>query len=238
MSKAACRLCLILAFLLGLPACSGSGAAQPSGDVSVLGTAAPPTENTTAVEQPQAARGDNPGIKVASLPVGGSSEGAPGPGGVQCLGVNWVLTSDPLPAGVSVVLTEVRFDPDVYRPASGSCPLPSCVGFVFQGSDRACDLAIRPKADGETTLSDTDVQAFADGRVLCADSEGSACKDFLTSVRGQSSTLTVKLPVPAQTADSGSGGTPSPQNPSPETPSPQNPSPQNPSPETNASPGG
>ncbi len=219
MSKAAYRLCLLLAVLLSLAACSGSGPAQPSGDVSVLGTAAPPTENTTAVEAPQAPRGGNPGIRVASLPVGGSSELAPGSDIVQCLRVKWVL-SDSIPAGLSVALVDVHFDSEVFSPASG-CPLPSCVGYVFQGSDTACDKAIRPKESGMSILlSTTSVSASAEGRVRCADSEGAACKDFLALARSQPSTLSATLPVPTPTPESGTGGNAPPQTTSPETTSP------------------
>jgi hypothetical protein len=216
MSKIAVRFWLCVVFLLALTACSGSNAVQ-SGSTSALATGAPSTENTTAVEQPLPARGGNPGISVASLPIGGQSEGATGTDGAQCVRVNWILSAsgDTIPSGLAVEITSVAFEPDAYRVADNPCQEPPCIGHIFRASELVCDLPIRPTDASATGLSETEqVSVSAQGRVLCTDYGDVACKTFVSAVRGSPQTLTVPLPIsPQATQDSagGSGATPQPQ---------------------------
>jgi hypothetical protein len=209
MSKAAVRSCLSVVILLAATACSGADQTQPV-VAGTVATDAPSTENTTAAERPQAPRGGNPGIAVASLPVGGQSAGPQGTGGAQCLSVNWVLTTHAIPSGLAVKITDVAFDPAVYRVTDDSCQGPPCSGFTFQGSERACDLPVRPRLEGATALSETEqVTVSMAGHVLCTDYSGAACTTFVESVRGLPSTLALWLPVtpesPTSPPDSATG---------------------------------
>jgi len=216
MSKAVVRFWLSVAFLLALTACSGSNAVQ-SGSAPALATGAPSTENTTALEQPLPVRGGNPGISVASLPIGGQSEGATGTDDVQCVRVNWILSTsgDTIPSGLAVEITSVAFEPDAYRVTDNPCQGPPCIGHVFRASELACDLPIRPTDASATGLSDTEqVSVSAQGRVLCIDYGGVPCKTFVSAVRGDPQTLTVPLPTSPQAPQdsvTGSGATSPPQ---------------------------
>jgi hypothetical protein len=181
-----------------------------------LGSGAPATESSGAVEQPLPPRGNNPGITVASLPIGGGGGGSSGEGALQCIRVNWILSSSgsAIPAGLAVNITGVTFEPDVYQPAEGPCQGPPCIGFTFKLSEIACDLPIRPKSSEATSLSESEqVTVSAQGRVLCSDYGSSPCKDFAGQVRGSPQTLSVPLPIPPEgraspTPGSGSGSGP------------------------------
>lgn len=225
MSKAAVRSCLAVACLLALTACSGANQDQaPSGSVSgevVDATpapedATPAQENTTAAEQPLPPREGNPGISVATLPIGGGSDVSSANDGAQCVHVNWILstTGDSLPAGLSVQITGAAFEPDVYRVADNGCQGPPCIGKIFRSAERACDLPIRPKDSRATGLNESEqVKLSAQGRVLCTNYDAAPCKSFVVAVQGEPQTISLALPVspdaaPGSTADPG-GTTPS-----------------------------
>jgi hypothetical protein len=204
MSKAAARLGLLVVFVLTLAACSGGDRNEP---VTVAGTAAeapPSTENTTALEQPQAPGADKPGISVASLPIGDPDGFALDGDGAQCIHVTWIQSSDAIPEGLGVQVTGASFVPAVYRSASFSCERPTCEGHVFRGSDLTCDLSIRPVRESETELLDNPPVAMSlQGQVLCTDFAADSCKNFAGEVRDQAQTLSLKLPAaPLNTPDS------------------------------------
>jgi hypothetical protein len=196
MSKSAACLGLPVMFVLALAGCSGGDRNEP---VSVAGTAAdatPSTENTTAVEQPQAPGNDKPGISLASLPVGDPDGFSLDGTGAQCIHVTWIQSSDAIPEGLGVLVTGAGFVPEVYRTSSSSCKRPTCVGHVFHGSDLTCDLSIRPIRDTETTLLNSPpVTMSLQGQALCADFAADSCKDFAREVRDQAQTLALKLPA-------------------------------------------
>ena len=200
MSKAACRLCLLMALFLSLAACAGSDQAQPSGDASVLGTAAPPPENTTAVEQPQATREDNPGIEVASLPVGGNEDGGP------CFQVSW--SGDTIPDGVGARITSVVFPAGTYAQENTPCSSPPCVGHILTASATQCSLTITP-LDSSATDRDRDhpVNVTVNGSAWCNDNSSAACQDFTAALLAQSanSSLTVDPPIAPPPPDSPAG---------------------------------
>ena len=207
MSKAASRLGLLVVFVLTLAACSGGDRAEP---VTVAGTAAgapPSTENTTAVEEPQAPGADKPGISVASLPIGSPDGFSLDGDGAQCVHVTWIQSSDAIPAGLGVQVTGASFIPAVYRSDSFPCERPTCAGYVFGGSDLTCDLSIRPARENETTLSDSPPVTLAlQGQVLCSNFASDSCKNFAGEVRDQAQTLTLQRPAapqntPGSTAD-------------------------------------
>lgn len=212
MSKAAVRFCLPVAFLLALTSCSGAHSVQldsASTPGLSLDATPPPTENTTAAEQPLPPRDGNPGISVATLPVGGQSGGSPGTGGVQCVQVNWILSTagDTIPAGLAVEITGAAFEPDAYRLTDDACPGPPCIAHVFRASALACDLPIRPRLDGATGLSETEqVSVSVQGRVLCTNYDGAPCKTFVEAVRGEPQTISLPLPVSPDTPSGSTTG--------------------------------
>lgn len=207
MSKAAVRLGLPLLCLLALTACSGDSTAGSGSEVSLDG-ASPATE-TGGVEQPLPPEDGSPVISVASLPVGGQSEGSPGD---QCVRVSWILSSteNTIPGGLSVKITGVAFAPDRYVQADHGCAGPACVGLTLSSAELRCDLPIRPTETTATELSESDeVKMSLKGRVLCTDYDANPCKTFAATVLGSPQTIPVPLPVsPEGPTDSttGSGG--------------------------------
>ncbi|HYO19811.1 MAG TPA: hypothetical protein VES02_14230 [Dermatophilaceae bacterium] len=203
MSKPAARWCLPVVLLLALAACSGSGQTR---SVSVAGTAAdaqPSTENTTALEKPQAPREGNPGIPVATLPVGGASEGLLGSDGAQCLPVSWSRID--IPAGYAAAVGDVTFEPEVFLTASRGCPNPPCHGYVFRSSSGACDVPVRPKDPSETALGDSAVAVSVTGLVLCPDESSDACAEFRTAVLSAPPSLSIQQPAKPALPETGAG---------------------------------
>ena len=208
MSKAAVRTCLPVLFLLALAACSG---AQPTDSVSVAGTAAeapPSTENTTAVEEPQAPKEGDPAIQVASLPIGGTGPDSTGPDGNRCVTANWAPTDDAasLTQGYGVTVTTVILDPDAYLQTDGACPGPPCIGHTFRTSDLACDVSLRPTEAGKTDLGAQEIALSMKGEVLCPAPGSQPCQDFRDAVENDPRRVTVRVPVaPQAPADSNTG---------------------------------
>lgn len=189
MSKAAVRLCLLMALFLSLAACSGSDPIQSSSADSTLDSAAPPPENTTAVEQPQAARGDNPGIKAASLPVGGQENGDP------CFQVSW--SGETIPDGVGAMITKVEFPAGTYDQENTGCSGPPCVGHALTASDTQCSLTITP-VDSSAKGRDLDhrVTVTVYGFAVCDDNGSAICQDFKTALSAQSTNGSLQVAPP------------------------------------------
>ena len=190
MSKAAVRTCMSVVLLLALSACSGASPDQPGSTPTVAAdAAAPPTENTTAVEQPLPPQEGKPGISVATLPIGGNDQGLD-----PCVQVSW--SGGDIPQGYGAEINGVGFEPDAYQQSDASCPGSPCMGHVFRANELQCDLAIRPSDASKTDRSGNEqVKVFMDGRVLCPDYSAAACTDFAESVRKQSSSMTLALPI-------------------------------------------
>ena len=189
MSKAAVRLCLLMALFLSLAACSGSDPIQSSSADSTLDSAAPPPENTTAVEQPQAARGDNPGIKAASLPVGGTENGDP------CFHVSW--SGDTIPDGVGAMITKVEFPADTYDQENTGCSGPPCVGHALTASDPQCSLTITPVVSSHKGRdSNHPVRVMVYGFAVCDDNSSAICQGFKTALSTQSTNGSLEVAPP------------------------------------------
>jgi len=210
MSKAALRFFLPMALFLVLTACSRSDSVQlESGSSSGQATedgSSPQTENTAAPEQPLPSKDGNPGIEVASLPIGGQSEGSQGTDGAQCLKVNWILstTENAIPEGLAVKITGAAFEPDAYRAVDGGCQGPPCIGHAFRAAELACDLPIRPTEADATGLSQTEeVSVSLQGRIVCTDWSADTCRTFVEAVRASPQTLSVPLPVVVPTENPG-----------------------------------
>jgi len=209
MSKAAVRTCLPVVFLLALAACSG---AEPTDSVSVAGTAAnapPSTENTTAVEEPQAPRKGDPALQLASLPIGGAGPNSTGPDGNRCVTVNWSPTDDAasLTEGYGVAVVTVNIDPEAYLQTDGACPGPPCIGHTFRSSDPACDVSLRPTDASQTDLGAKEIPLSMKGEVLCPDPGSKPCQDFRDAVDNDPRRVTVRVPEAPADSNTGSGET-------------------------------
>jgi len=189
MSKAAVRFFLLMTLLLPLASCSGSSRIDSSGSDSPLATGAPPTENTTAVEQPLPPGGGNPAIQVAPLPVGGNDPGDP------CLQVSW--SGDTIPDGVGAMIKSVDFEPNTYQRADNECSTkPACIDHVLRASDTQCFLGIMPTNRDATDRNQADpVSVTVNGYVVCANENGADCTSFKSAVKKQPGSLTVARPT-------------------------------------------
>lgn len=166
--------------------------------MDIGGGETPATESSGAVQQPLQSTGGNPGFDVASLPIGGQSEGTFGDSGVQCVRVNWTLPppGGAIPAGIAVLVTGASFAPDVFDPENAPCELAPCVGFTFKLSEVACDLPIGPRQANATGLSDSERATLTlRGLIACTDKDSATCTSFVSAVRGSPQTLTVPLPI-------------------------------------------
>jgi len=161
------------------------------------------------VEQPLPPEDGNPGISVASLPVGGQAVGSPGD---QCVQVSWILSStdNNIPRGLAVKITGVGFKPARYVQADHGCQGPACIGLTLSSAELRCALPIRPTDRTATELSESDkVKLSLKGRVLCTDYDVSPCKSFAATVLGSPQTIPIPLPVSPQgptDSTTGSGG--------------------------------
>ena len=164
---------------------SGSGTGSPA-DTSDLGSA--PVTEGSGPETPQQSVNGGPSISVASLPIGG----APAPGSdpsQQCASVNLLA---PVPAGATVQLADVSFDPDgVFQVGGSACPSdqtpcaslrwthqssPGCVVPVEQATDSSATVTVIVAG----TVSCTS-QSVCDGYKSQLDKAGGS-QDQLTAV--------------------------------------------------------
>jgi len=197
MSKAAVRFCLFAASLLVLSACSGSnqdqsGSSTTPSDPSVTVNAAdPPTENTAAVEKPLPPQAGKPGIRVASLPIGGADNT-----GGPCVQVSW--SGGDIPEGYGVQIDKVSFEGNAYQQSDSQCPGSPCVGQIFRAGRLSCDLAITPtEASARGSIEGDQVRVFMKGRLLCPDYGAADCRAFEKQVRQQGPSMTVPRPPDA-----------------------------------------
>ena len=102
-SWAAIALVVLLVAACKSSSVSRGGASQPSLDLF----SAPPTESTSTEASQRRAGGI--AITVASLPIGGNTDGQ---GAQQCADVGLTNVPDPLPPDVSISVTGVRLEPD------------------------------------------------------------------------------------------------------------------------------
>src|SRR3954471_6790124 len=96
---------------------AGSPSSSPATPTTVESQSAPPAEGA-GPEQPAPAAKAPPGIQVASLPIGGGLVDVPA-GGQGCVTVS-LLNTTPVPAGVSVAVTGVRFREGVFSESRSS----------------------------------------------------------------------------------------------------------------------
>jgi hypothetical protein len=217
MSKTSARLCLPVLSLLILTACSDADQTPP---VSVAGSAAeaspsmeslePSIENTAVPEKPQEARRGNPGLSIASLPIGEGGEFSAESGDHLCVSPSWTgQDAAALTAGIAVKVTSVDI-PDEYRKA-GTCAGDPCFGYTFTESSGPCSVSLRSKDKSKTTRSyDVTGAVTLKGRALCTDPGGSTCLAFVKQAELIKQSLTIPLPVKPEAppvTSTGSSGT-------------------------------
>jgi hypothetical protein len=153
------RLLLVLVVPVVLGACDTQredAADPPTDEVTSTGS---PTAEGTDHEDPLPPD-DERAVNLPELPIGGSSSGGPES---QCASVSML---DPVPDGVSVTVTAVRFSEDGVFTTSGSgCDgFPACDGFTFTSEGKSCGVAV----DAIGT-SEEEVFLYLDGKCVAED---------------------------------------------------------------------
>lgn len=172
---------LTVAMALPIVACDS----QPSAD--------PPPEVTTTDSPAMEGTGpDEPGTEVDGVSV--SLPGVPVGGGAddesrmrQCVTASW-LGGDPVPEGVSVVVTDVRIVPDdVFDIAGSSCGgIVGCTeSFAFTSDGGLCSVPVEARA---ADVRSADL--FMSGKARCADRDAQRCNDLPANIPEKSIDLT------------------------------------------------
>jgi len=181
---------------VGLVGCTNAPA-QPETTTAPLSTAAPTTQQ--AGPPPDTAGGSGGvALNLASLPIGGGFEDSGSP---TCVVVNWIPKhpEDQLPAGVRVMVTDARFDPEAWDPVDSGCSgaQPSCFGFSFEAGHKACGLGVQPSGIASASQSGQTELTVA-GTVVCDDPADTACVSFFHAVQDDDgSTIQVDVPPTA-----------------------------------------
>lgn len=161
------RLLLAVVVTAGVAACETQReeTAGPRTQEEVT-TADSPVEEGTGLESPLPPD-DEVAVNLPELPVGGSSTGEPE---AQCA----AATLSPVPDGVSVTVTAIRFSEDGVFTARGSgCDsYPPCAGFTFTPERSTCGVAV--EATG--TTDEENVLLFLDGK--CVEEITGACAEL------------------------------------------------------------
>lgn len=181
---------------LGLIGCSNTPT-QPESTAAPLNTAAPSTQQAGPPPDTGGGAG-GVALNLASLPIGGGFED---PGAPTCVVVNWIPAhpEDTLPAGVSVTVTDARFDPEAWEPVDSGCSgsQPSCFGFSFEAGNTVCGLGVRPSGIASASQSGQTELTVA-GTVVCADPADPHCLAFFTAVQSDNGS-TIQVDVPPST---------------------------------------
>jgi hypothetical protein len=180
---------------------SGSGTDSP-GDTSSTNLGSAPATEGSGPETPQQSVNGGPSISVASLPIGG----APAPGSdpsQQCASVNLLA---PVPAGATVQLGDVSFDPaGVFQVGGSSCPSDQtpCASLQWtQQSSPACVVPVEQVTDSSATVT-----VSVSGTVICTSQN--VCDDYkgqLDKAGGSQDQLTA-VPLTSSGASPGASTT-------------------------------
>ncbi|MDQ3788051.1 MAG: hypothetical protein M3422_12520 [Actinomycetota bacterium] len=162
------RLLLAVVATAGVAACETQReeADGPRSQEDQVTTADSPVEEGTGLEPPLPPA-DEVAVNLPELPVGGSSTGEPE---AQCA----AATLSPVPDGVSVTVTAIRFSEDGVFTARGSgCDShPPCAGFTFTPERSTCGVAVN--ATG--TTDEENVLLFLDGK--CVEENTGGCAEL------------------------------------------------------------
>jgi hypothetical protein len=149
----------------------GGSRTDSSADTSSTDLGSAPATEGSGPETPQQSVKGGPSISVASLPIGG----APAPGSdpsQQCASVNLLA---PVPAGATVQLGDVSFDPDgVFQVGGGACPSDQtpCASLRWtQQSSPGCVVPVEQVTDSSATVT-----VIVSASVTCTSQ--SVCDDY------------------------------------------------------------
>jgi hypothetical protein len=172
--------CGLLAAAVTLPlvACDSQQAAEPPPEVTT--TDSPAAEGTGPEEPGPDANGYS--VDLPGLPVGGGTGGDTGV--EQCATASWI--GDPIPEGVSVVVRDVRVEPEeAFDIIGSSCGEPDgCESFTFTAQPGKCSVPVRAKG----TNGNASLLLF--GEPVCADGNARRCDEFAASLTGAAIPLT------------------------------------------------
>jgi hypothetical protein len=186
------RIVVAVVMFLSLAACGEQQADDSSTDNGPQAgdtqeTMEDPGQPTLEGDDPETPRSgdDDVAVPLPGLPVGLAGD-VDETQDDQCVVAAW-LGSDPVPDGVSVVVTDFAFDPTGVFTSDGS----GCGGgeacaepFAFTSAQESCSLAVHATArDGETT------SLLLSGRASCASEDERKCRDVAANSSGQAITL-------------------------------------------------
>jgi len=212
--------CLCAAALAVLPACGSSGQEVPGVSAASTGSSftdsagqsssesdtAPPAE-TSGTESARPPQGKQPSVTVASLPIGVDTDEG-------CLTIRFERAASEVPAGMRVVVTRIRFKPQVIEFGGSGCSgrTPLCRdGLVLtQGGRDKCFASIRARDADDVGRR---VEVLARATVYCAAGQAAACvryKKSLESDRQKEGVATVSVPEPPEAETSPTTEPPSP----------------------------
>jgi hypothetical protein len=187
---------VVVVLALLMVACGGPAADGGSNPPTPQSTA-PAIEGTGLEPTPPTGAGP-PAIDIASLPIGGVPDN---PGSVhQCAPANWL--DPPMPDGISVLVTAVRFEPSgVFTQSRSGCRGPLCLAsFAFTSHQKNCNVPVTA-----TGSSNNPVSLLLTGTVRCPARQYTSCKDFAA----KAGTGSVSLTAPDQAQQSGPSPSPS-----------------------------
>jgi hypothetical protein len=151
MRVSAVTVSVVALLLAGCSNTSGDGGTSPPDVTATAGDTTEPAQEPTGPESTQPKQ-EKPSVRVASLPIGGSSVNDEHP---NCFSIN--LTDTSIPAGTTIELSEATFKPmGVFEVDDHACPgdLPGCPGVHWTADQHdTCYVGVRQSAkSGTATL--------------------------------------------------------------------------------------
>lgn len=201
---------VVAVLVLALVSCGGGPPADnppssptPSG-AAPEATATPEVEGT-GPEQPAPPGGQQPAIKIASLPVGGDGFSRDRN---QCVAV-----TGSVPEGATIAVTGFRIEPPgVFTLASFACDRPSCRNFVMTPDALTCHVPVSAQRAGK------DAGLSLAGVVRCPAGLRASCEDFAAGAERSKARVPLRwAPQESQSPSEPSGPVP-PESPSAPTP--------------------
>jgi hypothetical protein len=173
--------CGLLAVALPLVACDAQQPTEPPPEVTSTDS---PSMEGTGPDEP-GAEVDGVSVSLPGVPVGGRPDDRSRMR--QCVTASW-LGDDPVPEGVSVVVTGIRIVPgDVFDIAGSSCGgIVGCTeSFAFTADGESCSVPVEARAADEQPAD-----LFMSGQARCAERDAQRCHDLPANVPEKSIDLT------------------------------------------------
>jgi hypothetical protein len=172
---------LTAAMALPLAACDSQRSAEPPPEVTTTDS---PAMEGTGPDKP-GAEVDGVSVDLPGVPVGGGADDESRMR--QCVTASW-LGGDPVPEGVSVVVTDMWIEPgDVFDITGSSCGgIVGCTeSFAFTSDGGTCSVPVEASA---ADVRSADL--FMSGEAHCADEDARRCDDLPANVPEKSIDLT------------------------------------------------